>query len=72
MKKGDDFMATQYATFLTEEEEKAAVKKGYERTRMAIRLLNENTPIAEIAKICHMTTREVEYLRTDLTALRRT
>ena len=69
--KGDDFMATQYATFITEEEKQAAIAKGYERTRMALRLLKEDTPVAEVAKMCQMTVREVENLRNDLVELRR-
>ena len=58
--KGDDFMATQYATFITEEEKQAAEKRGMELAREIIRLLKENVPVNEIAKQCQVTTREVE------------
>ena len=62
--KGDDSMATQYATFLSEEERIAALEEG-ERSGLSLakeimKMLREGIPAPEIAKKCRMTTREVE------------
>ena len=58
--KGDEFMATQYATFLTEEERLYEREQTLELARKIVQMLDENVPIPEIAKACRVTTRVVE------------
>jgi len=64
--KGDDFMATQYATFLSEEERIAAEVKGMTVAREIYRLLMKNVPIAEIANMYQISVEAVEEFRDDL------
>jgi len=62
--KGDDSMATQYATFLSEEERIAALeegeKSGLSLAKEIMKMLKDGVPTPEIAKKCRMTIREVE------------
>ena len=65
--KGDDLMATQYATFLTEEERIAAKEEG-ENTAFnvaveIINMLKAGVPTAEIAEKCRVRPRVVEELK---------
>lgn len=62
-KKGDDFMATQYASFITEEERQAAKESGIDIATEIIRLLKEGVSVAEIAKQLQVPTRRVESLK---------
>ena len=61
--KGDDFMATQYATFLSEEERIAAEEKGMAIACEIVKLLKENVPVNEIARKLQVSTRKVENLK---------
>ena len=62
--KGDDSMATQYATFLSEKERIAALeegaKSGFSLALEVMKLIKDGVPTSEIAKQCRLTTREVE------------
>jgi len=62
--KGDDSMATQYATFLSEEERIAALeegaKSGFSLALEVMKLIKDGVPTSEIAKQCRLTIREVE------------
>ena len=65
--KGDDFMATQYATYLTDEERVAAKEEG-ENTAFGlaveiISMLKAGVPTSEIAEKCRVKPRVVEELR---------
>ena len=72
--KGDDFMATKYASFLSDEERSVAKEEGIEEginegmnlAREIIKLLKADVPVAEIASRCRVTTREVEEFRVAL------
>jgi len=64
--KGDDLMAIQYATYLLEEERIAAQEKGMAIACEIVKLLRENVPVNEIAKIFQVSTREVEKLKVAL------
>jgi len=61
--KGDDFMATKYASFITDEEKSAAQKEGMALARTIIRLLKENVPVDEIANKYQLSAWEVEEFR---------
>ena len=65
--KGDDFMATQYATFLSEEERVAALeegaKSGFSLAVEIMKLLKDGVPTSEIARKCQVSAREVEELK---------
>ena len=64
--KGDDFMAIQYATFLSEEERVAEKAKGMTIARDIYRLLMQNVPMSEIANRYQLSVEEVEEFRDDL------
>ena len=65
--KGDDSMAAQYATFLSEEERLAAMeegeKSGFSLAVEVMKMIKGGIPTSEIAKKCRMTTKEVEELK---------
>jgi len=59
----DDFMATQYETYLSREEREIAMEEGMDIAQKIIRMLKDNIPVAEIAKDCNVPTQRVENLR---------
>ena len=65
--KGDDFMAAQYATFLSEEERIAAREEGraqaFDIVSEIIGLLKSNVPVLEISNRCKVSIHDVEKLR---------
>ena len=64
--KGDDFMAIQYATFLSEEERVAEKAKGMTIAREIYKLLIKDVPLNEIASMYQLSIEEVEEFKDDL------
>ena len=74
--KGDEFMATKYASFLTDEERIAAEDRGKELgldiAQEILQLLYANVPVPEIAKRCQVHPKKVEEYQVLLKPLRST
>ena len=72
--KGDEFMATKYVSFLSDEERIAAILKGKREGKLEglslaweiINLLKSNTPVSEIADRYMVSTSDVEKFKTAL------